>query len=171
VPNDYNWYKSLGICPMCRKKRPAGGHVICLECMSDASEKNRRRRERLTPEQRHAESLRAVEYKRQRKERRKAEGLCVECGKHPPKEGRIRCGICLHKHSERMKLYHRSKGCKPRELLLAHDVCYICGGEPLPGKRVCAEHMAMCVNNLSNAYYDNTNHIWRRLKYGKNPND
>ena len=163
MPNDYNWYKSLGICPMCRKNRPTKNHIICLECMSDTSEKNRRRRERLTPEQRRAESQRAVEYKRQRKERRKAEGLCVECGKRPPKEGRIRCAICLHKHSERMKLYHRAKGHKPRELLMAHDVCYICGREPLPGKRVCAVHMDMCMRNLSIAHkkVDWYNHPWR----------
>lgn len=166
MPNDYNWYKTLGICPMCRKKKPALDHVICLECMSDASEKNRKRRERLTAEQRHAESQRAVEYKRQRRERRKAEGVCVECGKRPPKEGRIRCAVCLHKHSERMKRYHRAKGCKPHELLLAHDVCYICGGVPLPGKRLCAVHYDIAIANLNKAFQkiDHYNHPWRQAK-------
>lgn len=169
--NYYNYYKSIGRCPMCKHNESAPNHVLCLECLSDVSERNHRRREELAPEQRKAESKRAVENKRKRREHRRAEDLCVECGKRPPKVGRLRCGICLHKHSERMKLYYRKKGHKPRELFYHHDKCWICCADALPGKRVCAEHMAMCVNNLSNAYHDNTNHIWRKLKYGRSPND
>lgn len=166
----YDYYKSIGRCPICKRNKSAPNHVLCLECMSDASEKNHIRHDKLTPEQRKAESKKAVENKRKRKELRKAKGICVECGKRPPKNGRIRCAICLHKHSERMKRYYRKKGCKPRELFYNHDKCWICCADALPGKRVCAEHMDMCLSNLSNAHHDNTNHIWRKLKYGKNPN-
>lgn len=167
--NSYDYYKLIGRCPICKRNESAPNHVLCLLCMSDASEKNLRQRDKWTSERRMAESKRAVENKRKRRERRKAEGVCVECGKRPPKEGCIRCAICLHKHSERMKRYYHAKGHKPRELLLAHDVCYICGGEPLPGKRLCAEHMEKCMKNLSKANHDTTNHIWRKLKYGGNP--
>lgn len=165
--NSYNYYKLIGRCPACKRNKSAPNHVICLQCMSDVSERNRRRREKLTPEQQKAESKRAVENKRKRKERRKAEGVCVECGKRPPKEGRIRCEICLRKHRERMRDYYRRKGHKPRVLFYDHDKCWICGDESLPDKRVCAKHMTMCVDNLSKAHHDNTKHIWRILRYGK----
>lgn len=167
MPNDYSWYKSIGICPVCKKKRAARNHVMCLECISDRAEISRKQREKWTPERRKAESRRAVENKRKRRERRKADGLCVECGKRPPKEGRIRCGICLHKHAEHMKRLYRSKERKPRELFYDHNKCWICCDEALPGKRVCAEHMKMCVDNLSKAHHDNTKHIWRTLRYGE----
>lgn len=167
--NYYEYYKSIGRCPICKRNKSAPKHVMCLECMSDVSERNRSQRDKWTLERRKAESKRAVENKRKRRERRKAEGVCVECGKRPPKEGRIRCAICLRKHSTRMKRYHREKGCKPRELFYYHDKCWICCADALPGKRVCAEHMDMCLNNLANGQRDNTNHIWRKLKYGKEP--
>lgn len=167
--NSYDYYKSIGRCPICKRNKSAPNHVLCLVCMSDASERNRSWYDKLTPEQRKAESKRAVENKRKLRELRKAEGLCAECGKRPPKNGRVRCAICLHKHSKRMKQYHRKKGCKPRELFYNHDKCWICCADALPGKRVCAEHMDMCLNNLSNGQRDNTDHIWRKLKYGKEP--
>lgn len=159
----------IGRCPICKRNKSAPNHVLCLECMSDVSEKNRSQRNKWTLKRRKAESKRAAENKRKRKERRKAEGVCVECGKRPPKEGCIRCAICLHKHSKRMAQYHRRKGHKPRELFYDHDKCWICCADALPGKRVCAEHMDMCLNNLANGQRDNTNHIWRKLKYGKEP--
>lgn len=167
--NYYEYYKSIGRCPNCKRNKSAPNHVLCLECMSDVSERNHRQRDKWTHERRKAESKRAVENKRKRKERRKAEGVCVECGKRPPKEGRISCKICLRKHRERMKGYCRRKGHKPRELFYYHDKCWICCADALPGKRVCAAHMDMCLNNLSNGHHDNTNHIWRKLKYGKEP--
>ena len=167
--NYYEYYKSIGRCPICKRNKSAPNHVLCLECLSDVSERNRSQRDKWTPKRRKAESKRAVENKRKRKERRKAEGVCVECGKRTPKEGRIRCAICLYKHSERMKGYYRQKGHKPRELFYYHDKCWICCADALPGKRVCAEHMDMCKNNLSNGHHDNADHIWRKLKYGKEP--
>lgn len=167
----YNLYKSLGICPQCRRNKSAPKHVLCLECLSDISERNYQRRSKLTDEQHQAESQRATENKRKRRERRKASGLCVECGRRPPKDGRLRCGVCLYKNRERMKRYNIAKGRNPQELLLAHDVCWICGGEPLPGKRLCTVHYDIAMANLrkANQNRDNTNHIWRKLKYGKEP--
>lgn len=32
---------------------------------------------------------------------------------------------------------------------------------------ICTKHMKMCVDNLSNAHHDTTNHIWRKARYGK----
>lgn len=164
---EYKWLKSHHVCPQCKHKKAAPKHVLCLECLSDISERNYQRRSKLTDEQRKAESQRATENKRKRKEHRKALNLCVECGKRPPKDGRVSCGICLHKHSERMKLYNRRKGRKPQELLLAHDVCWICGGEPLPGKRLCNVHYDIAMANLrkANQNRNNTNHIWKKLNY------
>ena len=47
---DYAFYKSIGICPKCRKRKPEGKRVHCPECLKRANEaemrwKNRRRNE------------------------------------------------------------------------------------------------------------------------------
>ena len=30
----YNWYKSRGICPKCKEKHGAPGHVYCEDCLT-----------------------------------------------------------------------------------------------------------------------------------------
>jgi hypothetical protein len=39
---------------------------------------------------------------------RVALGLCVECGKKPPHEGRTMCGMCLHKRVKYNKTYEQT---------------------------------------------------------------
>lgn len=59
--------------------------------------------------------------------RRKAAGLCGQCGRRPPVEGMTTCGECLQKEQEK-RAERRSKG-----------LCPVCGDIPDHPKKMCAE--------------------------------
>jgi len=87
----YHWYKEHGICTYCTTRWCAPGKTYCESCtkaikaMAEKRDPGR--------EQRRA-------YNRQRYEKLIAAGLCVECGKKPPLEGRTRCKSCTAKKNE-----------------------------------------------------------------------
>lgn len=108
---NYEWCKAHGICPRCQKRKARPGRVTCAECSARNVEAARRSYERLTPEERRArmekqpaevrarycEQSKACQ--RKRKEARKAAGLCVVCGKVPPRPERLTCAACAAKNA------------------------------------------------------------------------
>lgn len=55
---------------------------------------------------------------------RKAAGMCVQCGKWPPVEGKLSCDTCTTSH----KVYAKTSGTKLRKARQAAGVCLDCGG-------------------------------------------
>ena len=82
----YAWYKSKGICPRCKTAWCDAGKVYCPDC----AKKNYDALKRLG-----SNSQRCKD----RRERLKAQGLCVNCG-NPAVKGRVLCSICARKNSE-----------------------------------------------------------------------
>lgn len=84
----YHWYKDNGICPACKKEWSAPGHVYCEGCLKVRIQYNQKY---------------GAEYNRQRcreyRERMKAAGRCVSCGK-PAVPNRCLCAKCAKRNSE-----------------------------------------------------------------------
>ena len=73
---DYQFYKRMGVCPMCRKEKLFGLECTCLECRAKDAESKAKKRERMR--------IKAREYERNQKkklsDRRRSEGKCYVCG-------------------------------------------------------------------------------------------
>lgn len=72
------------------------------------------------------------QYQRQLWAERKEWGLCVECGKRPPFEGRVRCEVCLCRdllahHNTKDSDTRKENRKKQRAERRAAGLCTICG--------------------------------------------
>lgn len=105
-PTLYQRRVSGGLCGTCGETRDAAGSKsLCSSC----KEKSRLRAARI-------------------REEKKASGLCITCGKKPPKEGSTRCQSCLDRQAA-----DQNKRNKKRQ---AAGLC-LCGAEPKEGCVLC----------------------------------
>lgn len=88
---------------------------------------------------------RQKQYLKQLREERKEWGLCIECGKRPPFEGRVRCEVCLcrdllahHKTTDSPKRKENVK--KQRAERRAAGLCTDCGKPVYKEHSRCYEH-------------------------------
>ena len=91
-----------GLCPKCGKRPPAPERSQCEPCLEKDAAAGRARDARLRAagiSRRDPEKTRAYERNRARRqiEARRAEGLCIACGKSPALPGRASCEPCLEK--------------------------------------------------------------------------
>lgn len=143
--NYYQWYKDAGVCPRCMKNPCADNRSACLECLAKDAEKKREQRARMTADQRKTRNKKINQLRAKRYENRKAQGLCVTCGKRAPAPNRVRCGICLAK-ARRAAQNHREKiGVVPMQIKWENGC--ICGKPSMQGKKVCADCYAKLVKN------------------------
>ena len=84
----YEYLKARGRCVECAQPAFAG-RTLCAECLYKLSLRNISRT--LTDEQK----LKQRDAVQRRYEALKAAGMCVQCGKKPAANGRIRCPACL----------------------------------------------------------------------------
>lgn len=89
-------YVSHGICPRC-KSWAEPGHQYCANCIRKA-EQTRKKRDP-TGELRKA-------YAKARRERLKASGMCVYCGKKKAVPGNVLCPACKRKNSQSQEKYN-----------------------------------------------------------------
>lgn len=87
--NYYAWYKSRGICPKCKVENAAPGKVFCAACLL-------RKKEEWQSYKGEYNSQRC----RERRDRLKALGMCIKCGKRPAAENRVQCDICAQQIRE-----------------------------------------------------------------------
>lgn len=73
--SNYEYFKSMGICPTCRKEKSAPGHVACFDCLDKKRIYNEKYRN--DPVKKDEARKRNIEnyYKR------KSLGICVNCKK------------------------------------------------------------------------------------------
>ena len=105
--DDVRFYKSIGICPVCRKNRLAPGKNQCFDCLERNRAYSARKRGAMTEEERKAENEKIRVLKRELYARRRAEGVCTRCGKGPLYDGTTLCMECAVK---------RRKSEKPRSV-------------------------------------------------------
>ena len=102
-------------------------------------------------------------YKKALIERRKSNGLCIDCGNPLDREG-LRCKKCCEKRSK----WEREH----RQWYLSHKICPRCGKNDLMGdETICPECRAKSVNNsLKNREKDEYNvyqRNWSKSTYQK----
>lgn len=90
----YKWYKDRGICPQCKKMYCRPGKVYCDEC-------GKKRRKATAARDNSA-------YCKERREKLKAQGLCVSCGKLAVK-GRVLCAACARRNAEAQQVRKMKK--------------------------------------------------------------
>ena len=93
----YQQFVDAGICFSCKKRSAKLGFTRCEECI----EKRRREYAKKFPDGN-------GEYHKERRERLKEKGLCVNCGK-PATQGNVLCKRCKAKAAESQQVYHIRK--------------------------------------------------------------
>ena len=119
---DYQFFKSMGICTHCKKEKAEKGRILCLACKM----KNREYSKKYVPEK-------IKERDKENREYRKANGLCVNCGARPQQHGLI-CNKCYSTILRR----RANNTAIPRSERVSYGLCYICGKNGLAeGRKVC----------------------------------
>lgn len=146
--NQYNresreFFKKQGLCASCGKVRVYGDEVHCPECRAKRANSANKCRSRHSDERR----IKARAYNKKRRERLKAEGKCISCGKRVCLPTSPYCAICFqkkHDHYLKQKDYPI-----PRIERHSYGLCYICG-EPITDsrKRYCDKCSEIYTNNL-----------------------
>lgn len=153
-------YREHGICIKCGHNSARPGRLYCFDCADKAAEYNRAyyndNKEQIKEYKK--------EYYRTNREYRKANGLCIACGKRPPDEGRVRCGRCLARDRQTHIRQSREKGRIPSFMRGDGTYCEMCCKPKCSGQKLCRE----CYNKVVEAQRsrrkpDNSNHPWRRL--------
>lgn len=149
---DYEFYKSIGICPKCKKKKPFHNYVFCEECLEKIQNANDKYRKPKSNEY----DRKYAEKRKQKREERKRQGLCIRCGK-PATHGQL-CDYHWNRKKELRKKASsgREYGQRFKERMAA-GTCMYCGAPQVPGYKFCkdclpkkqktARQMAQAKNN------------------------
>ncbi len=142
---DYEWYKSIGLCVLCHKEKPAPGRVTCLNCLDRQSVYQAREGVRERRRNHYIQNRDLIlERNKKRREEKKKTGICVYCSRQATHG--IYCYECFLKtrKSQRKlaenRLKQRHEKGLVREKWKENGLCYLCGYPTLPGLKVCEHH-------------------------------
>lgn len=141
--NNREFYIALGICPICNKNTLYGKEKACPECRARDAEYHAKRYE--NPEQKKQMIQATTESKNKRKQYRREQGLCIECGRRKPRKGIATCSICRERINQQKR--ERYQGATLRKQWVADGKCYLCGDECEKGYKVCRKHHQMYIDN------------------------
>ena len=141
---DKVFYTSLGICPHCGKNTIIGEEKYCTECKAKNAEQKMKKYES-DSEYREKFIQTVVDGKRERKQRRREQGLCIECGKRPPKKGIATCEYCRAKANQKKREKYQVS--TTRQQWIENGLCFLCGSECEKGYKVCEKHHMMYISN------------------------
>ena len=159
--NDYYyWYKAHGICPECGARSAELGKVLCEEC----EEKKRARSTIYHQKNRVKIRERDRNFKQKKYHENKSKSVCVICGKPLYQE---KSSVYCMEHYLSIKRKRKSRRKKKYD---SPDFCRYCDEPVVPGKKLCAKHLAKYVKIAEHArtYIDHKNHIWRKTMIPKN---
>lgn len=132
------YYLSMGICPVCRKRKVTPGFKSCVVCRDNKAMK--RMANKADPEKQKAQSIKRKKIRIERIEN----GICVVCGKQKAEKGFKTCPECRKKHKRYRKLYITKYQLSDRALWVSQGRCERCGSYDLQeGKKLCKT----CYNN------------------------
>lgn len=139
---NYNYYKKLGICVTCRKEDAEPYKTQCFEC----ADKARNFYKKKSPEEKIIYKQKINQSKNRTRQKRKLNGICVDCGKRKTYNGGIRCIDCTLKH--RKSANNKKPNKVPQAIRSALGLCLSCCA-PLDNTEytVCQK----CHNNFSEA--------------------
>lgn len=139
--------KKMGFCVECGSNRIYGSENICPECAAKKYILNR---------QRQKDNERNRKHQHDRKERLKAVGICIKCGKRKAESGKTRCQQCNVAERARARVYRGNY--IPRHERPAYGMCNCCGTKIESGK-ICASCRERNIKNLPES---NPNEFWRK---------
>lgn len=120
-------YKELGICIVCEKEKVEPNKTSCWKCLERDRKNKIQYRKNDTYNKKHNE------YRRELHAKRKENGLCTRCGKKATIY--TKCLECYVKNRK----YRESKNADiARSERASYEMCYFCGNEVVPGKKVCS---------------------------------
>lgn len=124
---EYDFYKSIGICVRCHKNPAEPNRVMCLECADKERETDRKKRRK------NSEKIRVNDISRYH--RLKEQGICTYCKRKPAISGKTKCEKCLAKIRAKQ---NAARNDLMRSERVSYRICYICGkNEIIPGHGVC----------------------------------
>ena len=153
-------YREHGICIKCGHNSARPKRLYCFDCADKRAEYNRIY---------YIENMEQIkEYKKEqyrtKYEYRKANGLCIACGKRPPDEGKVRCRHCLAKNRKSQIERSRRTGVLPSFMRGDGEYCEICCKPKCSGQKICDDCRAKLIEaQKKRKKPDNSNHPWRRL--------
>lgn len=155
-------YLSHGICPHCGRNDLQAGYKRCLECRMKDNEAHRNKP--ITEERKAYQREYQREYNKKLREKRKAAGICVRCGKRSTDSGHTNCVYCRAQKAARQREYNRRNGRIPVELR-GEGFCSRCF-KPSES-RLCPECYEYLVGQaaLMREKQNNKDHIWRRERF------
>ena len=142
----YHYYKEHGICVYCKQADAAPGRTKCLNCISLTAEKRRERDSKLSDEEREERNRKKRERGKALREYRKANGLCLTCGK-PVYKNYSRC----YEHYLYFKRVNRERNKAQAKGYAELGLCRICGKPVVKGKKFCEEHLEKYRKIMSHA--------------------
>lgn len=148
---DYEWCKSRKLCVRCRKNSVAYGMVLCADCLAECAIRDIA-----------YGTAKKTAWAKARRERLKAQGLCVHCGRNPAKPGILSCEQCQKKRNAMNRIWRHDNYVRT---IRPDGMCRFCTLPVVPGKKLCAQHMVSETAKLDKARAegkcDTTNHPWR----------
>lgn len=99
------WYKSHGICPICRKEKLAPGRSKCLNCLDENAIAAMMWRSNMTQKQLKDYEKKGNERAKERRRKRREAGLCEVCGR--PRIDKRLCVECRIKARAANRKYMR----------------------------------------------------------------
>ena len=152
----YYWYKEHGICVSCGQEDAAPKKVKCEECAAKEAARNQTAYYRKREERREAMRRR----KRELYAKRRAKGLCANCGKKTSAGKRL-CLDCFLRRRRYDKRYFDAY--RRVKTDFSDGLCRLCNEPVVPGKKLCATHCDILRENLkkANAQQSNVDHPWR----------
>lgn len=138
---DREFYKDLGICPVCRKNRLFGDEKSCLECKANETNYKALKRE----DNRIEYNLYMKSYNKRIYEERKKIGVCTTCGKRKSEKGFATCDTCRMKRLNKRRI----KNYNPLTRY-ERGLCRFCDNPVEHGYKVCEYHHKMNIEKGNN---------------------
>ena len=107
--NDYQWYKSHHICVWCHRNDATKGMVTCLDCREKEHEYDRQRKQKALVNETPEHKAKRLQVTKARRERLKAQGVCIWCGKRKALQGKQHCLECSIKRKRANREYKSKK--------------------------------------------------------------
>lgn len=128
----YELLKKHHYCTACRKQDAytLSGKILCFECAEKLNKQHR--------EDYHRRKEYHLSHKKQLREYRKSNGLCIDCGKKAV-EGRVRCKKHLAIERFRAEKHRAKKGVIPRAMSVELGYCEMCCKEFATKGKLCDE--------------------------------
>lgn len=150
------WYLSHGICPHCGRNDLQKRYKLCLECRMKDNERQRKKVRTDEQRKKNADAQKRLTAKR------KADGICVRCGKRKVDGKYTHCAVCRAKKAAKQREYNRKQGMIPIELR-GEGYCSRCY-KPIENGKLCTECYEYLVQQAAymRSKQDNADHMWRK---------